>query len=134
MCHYKDWQNSKSGQFPDDTAMLSASNAQVKWEGQQLTGKNTQSGFTFTCHIDADAQSKSAFSQVGTGTLPIWAPAGLAVFNCYKDNGRVLFSNAHTGAPVQSIHYRTNVSLPLVRLNPGGQHTHTSEQSGAVRE
>ncbi|KAG9018733.1 hypothetical protein FRB90_010201 [Tulasnella sp. 427] len=89
---YSNLDNSQGGQFPDATSDQyrdwSKNGDYLTWEGQQQTIHFSDSDANLQTHIDGDAQKRGFQQWAG------WAQrsSDAKVFNCYKDNGRQLFS------------------------------------------
>jgi len=85
MNYYKDFSNSKAGQLPDSTAILTVNGNQV-WEGQSVTGtfiggggvQFTVTGLSFNTPIG---------QATGSGTN------GYASFTCYREQLLPLYTN-----------------------------------------
>ncbi|KAK1768235.1 hypothetical protein QBC33DRAFT_585235 [Phialemonium atrogriseum] len=93
---------SQHGELPNDTTTLS-STSRVTWEGVQRCGYYSSSGVTFCSQIASNAASLVTGQYAGPG----WNNAH--GFDCYKDNGRVLFrtssGNFNQNEECYSIYY-----------------------------
>ncbi|MCJ1226666.1 hypothetical protein MMC12_003319 [Toensbergia leucococca] len=85
MDYYSNGANSQNGQQPDDTCEVDVSGYET-WEGHSVSCTYQDSGVTFTSNIYSGAQSQPNYSKAGTGQNNYHS------FNCYKDNGRLLFT------------------------------------------
>jgi hypothetical protein len=112
MCWYDNASVSQDGvTLPQATDPIGPSD--VTWEGQPMSGliMNSDSPTDFTCDIGVNAQAAAFRSQVGTASLLLIPSPGqpastsyFADFNCFKDNGRVLYTDGNFGQ-VYSIYY-----------------------------
>ena len=124
MCWYDKIDQSLAGQIPDRTWKIPGKPGfDIIWEGQPVTGQ-PNAPFVFTTHINADAASQPAGTVVGTGDfgpvfapptpgLPTDGPVSYELWTVYRDNGRVLYSDASLGNRI-SIYVCTPVCDVLV--------------------
>jgi hypothetical protein len=114
MCWYDNASVSQDGvTLPQATDPVGPSDSDVTWEGQPVRGliMNSESPTDFTCNIGVNAPEAAFQSQVGTASLLLLPSPGqpattsyFADFNCFKDNGRVLYTDGNFGK-VYSIYY-----------------------------
>ncbi|KAK3934218.1 hypothetical protein QBC46DRAFT_325500 [Diplogelasinospora grovesii] len=91
--------DSNNGQAPTAANTCTVnSNSLLTWEGSAQSCTYS-SGVTFTSHIDAG--SHAAYSYSG------WGSNGFKNWNCYRDNGRLIFSQSRPEAEnhCNSIYY-----------------------------
>lgn len=122
LCFFNDVPTSEDGQSPYQVAVLSPSTGgYVTWEGQQHAA-TFQAGpgvfapglLGFTTQITGNAFTQPLSSQVGTAYhAPLFIPpppgqnpppAGFNVFNIFKDNGRVVYTDPILGT-VETLYY-----------------------------
>ena len=85
MLYYKTDTASFTGQQPDDIAFIGSVPATTPFEGRTIRG-TFESGNFFTSEIAPGAENLADFQFAGTGRNAYHN------FNCYKDDGRQLFS------------------------------------------
>jgi hypothetical protein len=118
MCFYNDVPTSEDGEAPADTASVAPATGSgfITWEGQQITG-GFANHLLFTTQIRGTAASQPPGTQVGTGyhsppfapPPPGQPPYGYNVFNIYRDNDRVVYTDPTLGG-CSTIYYCTFVS------------------------
>jgi hypothetical protein len=99
--YYANWAGSQQGQRPNDACGIDDS-GYITWEGSERACTFSDTGVTFTSDIASDAQSLPDYSYAGPG----WN--GYTNFNCYKDNGRLLYKLGISSC--YSIYYCLDVS------------------------
>ncbi|KAH8771467.1 hypothetical protein BGZ57DRAFT_896167 [Hyaloscypha finlandica] len=89
MEYYADDATSSNGQIPLSSNICQTvhypTSAFTTWPGNAVSC-TFSSGVTVTAHIDSNAGSRPLFSGCG------WATNGFKNFNCFKDNGREVYS------------------------------------------
>lgn len=120
MCFFSNVPTAEDGEAPADIAPVgpaaTGDNGFVTWEGQQING-NFLNHLSFTTQIQGHAASEPPNTQVGTGyhsppfapPPPGQPPYGFNVFNIFRDNGRVVYTDPTLGA-CSTIYYCTFVS------------------------
>jgi hypothetical protein len=130
LCFFSDTPTSEDGQTPYQIAVLSPSTGgYITWEGEQLTG-TFQPGpgifapgyLGFTTQITGNALAQPINTQVGTAYhAPLFIqpppgqnppPAEFNVFNVFRDNDRVVYTDPVLGA-VDTLYYCVFVSCGL---------------------
>jgi hypothetical protein len=101
VAYYANGADSQNGQLPGDICDIDDT-GYITWEGSERSCTFSDSGVTFTSDIASYAQSLADYSYAGPG----WNNYGS--FNCYKDNGRLLYSSGE--AYCYSIYYCLDVS------------------------
>jgi len=93
------YSNAKSGSQDEEQPQATAyvQNGYVTWEGQQVCATFSSSGEQFCSNIESGAGSYATGAFAGTGYNDE------TDFNCYKDNGRTLYTS--TGIICKSIYY-----------------------------
>jgi hypothetical protein len=120
VCFYNNVPTAEDGEAPTDLAIVGREGSGfVTWEGQQITALFLNH-LLFTTQIRGDAAAQPPNTQVGTGyhsppftpPAPGQPPVGYNVFNIFRDNDRVVYTDSKFGACV-TIYYCTFVSLHL---------------------
>jgi hypothetical protein len=119
MCLYNNKAWSVGGEKPDQVIVTSSSPIFTTWEGQQITGNLW---LPFITNIAAGSDTQPAGTQVGTAQqirasmLPsnvanIPNARAWAIYNIFRDNNRVLFSDPVLGNAI-SLYVCADVSFP----------------------
>ncbi|KAK4234942.1 hypothetical protein C8A03DRAFT_46812 [Achaetomium macrosporum] len=86
--YYANSASSQNGNAPSNDNQCTVSGDNYAWWENGSPHCSFPTGVTFTAHIDADAQSRPLYSWAG------WGSNGYKNWNCYKDNGRQLFTTS----------------------------------------
>ncbi|KAK4118427.1 hypothetical protein N657DRAFT_651261 [Parathielavia appendiculata] len=86
--YYSASANSQNGNAPASNDQCAVTTDNYVWWEQDGRSCKFPTGVSVVTHIDADAASRPLYSWAG------WASNGYKNFNCYRDNGRTLFTTS----------------------------------------